>query len=45
MFITTDKTIELNNGYLCDVAPSILDYLGIQKPNEMTGISLIKKFK
>ncbi|MDI3348594.1 2,3-bisphosphoglycerate-independent phosphoglycerate mutase [Mycoplasmopsis arginini] len=45
MFITTDKTIELNNGSLCDVAPSILDYLGIQKPNEMTGISLIKKFK
>ncbi|TPD98861.1 2,3-bisphosphoglycerate-independent phosphoglycerate mutase [Metamycoplasma equirhinis] len=45
MFITTDKSIELKSGSLCDVAPSILDYLNIAKPKEMGGTSLIKKFK
>ncbi|TPR54702.1 2,3-bisphosphoglycerate-independent phosphoglycerate mutase [Metamycoplasma neophronis] len=41
MFITTDKTIELKDGKLADVAPTILDYLGIEKPKEMTGESLL----
>ncbi|BAP39500.1 2,3-bisphosphoglycerate-independent phosphoglycerate mutase [Metamycoplasma canadense] len=44
MFITTDKNIELKNGSLCDVAPTILDYLNIKKPAEMTGKSLLKRF-
>ncbi|WP_330463439.1 2,3-bisphosphoglycerate-independent phosphoglycerate mutase [Metamycoplasma gateae] len=44
MFITTDKTIELENGSLCDVAPTILDYLNIDKPKEMSGKSLLKRF-
>ena len=33
----------LPSGALCDVAPTVLDILGIQKPVEMTGHSLIKK--
>ncbi|TPE57714.1 2,3-bisphosphoglycerate-independent phosphoglycerate mutase [[Mycoplasma] falconis] len=41
MFITTDKTIQLKDGKLADVAPTILDYLGIEKPVEMTGESLL----
>ncbi|TPI02812.1 2,3-bisphosphoglycerate-independent phosphoglycerate mutase [Mycoplasma struthionis] len=43
MFISTDKNINLNNGKLADVAPTILEYLAINKPIEMTGNSLLKK--
>lgn len=42
MFICTDKNVNLENGSLCDVAPTILDYLKINKPKEMTGKSLLK---
>ena len=28
-------------GSLCDIAPTILDILGLEKPEEMTGKSLI----
>ena len=42
MFICTDKNVNLGNGSLCDVAPTILDYLKINKPKEMTGKSLLK---
>jgi len=41
--INGDKNIELkDDGALCDVAPTVLQLLDIQKPNEMTGHSLIK---
>lgn len=33
----------LRNGKLCDVAPTILELLGIPKPQEMTGKSLLVK--
>jgi 2,3-bisphosphoglycerate-independent phosphoglycerate mutase len=36
------KNAKLNNGTLADVAPTMLDILGIKKPKEMTGKSLIK---
>ena len=32
-----------NDGALCDVAPTILDIMGINQPSEMTGKSLIIK--
>ena len=32
-----------SHGKLCDIAPTLLDVLNIQKPNEMTGKSLIIK--
>ena len=34
--------IELNDGALCDIAPTILQLMGVEKPAEMTGKSLIK---
>ena len=40
--IVTKKGIELNNGKLADVAPTMLDLLNIPIPKEMTGESLIK---
>lgn len=41
--INGEKDIELKeDGALCDVAPTILQLLGIEKPVEMTGNSLIK---
>lgn len=44
-FIVTDKKIKLNDGCLGDIAPTILNIMGIEVPKEMTGNSLIKKRK
>ena len=41
-FIITNMTKGLHEGTLADVAPTILEILGINKPEEMTGKSLIK---
>lgn len=41
--VITKKDVELGTGALCDVAPTLLDLLGVEKPAEMTGNSLIKK--
>ena len=41
-FIITKKDIELNDGSLCDIAPTILDLMNLEKPSEMTGKTLIK---
>ncbi len=42
-FILLKKGVELREtGILADVAPTVLDLLGIEKPEEMTGKSLIK---
>lgn len=40
--IITKENIELNDGRLCDVAPTMIELLGLKKPIEMTGESLIK---
>ena len=40
VYVTNDK-LELQNGILADVAPTILSRMGIKKPEEMTGKSLI----
>jgi 2,3-bisphosphoglycerate-independent phosphoglycerate mutase len=37
------KTTLLSNGGLSDVSPTILDFMGIEKPKEMTGHSLLTK--
>ncbi len=39
----TKKGIEVNTGSLCDIAPTMLDLLGVKQPKEMTGHSLIVK--
>lgn len=42
--IITDDTVGVRSGgILADLAPTILDLLGVDKPKEMTGTSLIKK--
>lgn len=45
--ISSDKGLQhatlRKNGSLVDIAPTILDILGIKKPKEMTGSSLLKK--
>jgi len=42
-FIVTQNNVKLrDDGKLCDVAPTLLDLLGLEKPVEMTGDSMIK---
>lgn len=42
--IVTKKSVELReDGILADLAPTLLDLLKVEKPQEMTGKSLIKK--
>ena len=41
--IITKRGLNLHTGALCDVAPTMLDLLGLEKPLEMTGKSLIIK--
>jgi 2,3-bisphosphoglycerate-independent phosphoglycerate mutase len=41
--VITKHDVKLGTGALCDVAPTLLDLLGIDKPREMTGKSLIIK--
>ena len=40
--IITKEGIELNNGKLADIAPTMIELLGMEIPQEMTGKSLIK---
>ncbi|MDR3278322.1 MAG: 2,3-bisphosphoglycerate-independent phosphoglycerate mutase [Oscillospiraceae bacterium] len=42
-FIMCGAEAQLRPGRLCDVAPTLLDLMGIEKPAEMTGESLIIK--
>ena len=39
--IDSDYKPQLRNGKLADIAPTILQLMGIEKPKEMTGVSLI----
>ena len=41
-FIICEKDIRLRDGILADIAPTILEALGIEKPEEMTGRSLMR---
>ena len=44
LFVMNAGDIELKQtGALCDIAPTVLDIMGIEKPVEMTGESLIKE--
>lgn len=41
--VVTDKNIKLRNGILSDIAPTLLELLGVEVPAEMTSKSLIVK--
>ncbi len=41
-FLITDEQYSLREGKLCDIAPTILQLMNLEKPEEMTGISLIQ---
>ncbi|MBR2999150.1 MAG: alkaline phosphatase family protein, partial [Mycoplasmataceae bacterium] len=43
MLISTDKSLKLKDGKLANIAPTILDYMGIKKPESMVEESLIVK--
>ena len=44
LFVMNAGNVELKEtGALCDIAPTVLDIMGIEKPKEMTGQSLIKE--
>ena len=38
-----DRGFKLEEGVLADLAPTMLELLGLPQPEEMTGKSLIKK--
>ena len=40
-FVITGVDLKLKSGRLCDITPTMLDLMGIEKPEEMTGESLI----
>ncbi len=42
-FVVCQKGFELESGTLADIAPTLLDLLGLVKPREMTGKSLKKR--
>ena len=41
--IITDNNYKVNNGRLCDVAPTLLNLMGTNVPKEMTGECLIER--
>lgn len=41
IYFGNDEVKALKNGKLCDLAPTILELLGVPKPQEMTGKSLL----
>ncbi len=41
--LITQQDVTLNTGALCDLAPTLLELLGVEQPKEMTGKSLISK--
>ena len=42
-FIVSGAALKLRSGRLADIAPTLLELMGIEKPEVMTGISLIDK--
>jgi 2,3-bisphosphoglycerate-independent phosphoglycerate mutase len=43
IFISDKKGIQIENGILADVAPTLLSVMGLEIPKEMTGKILIKQ--
>ena len=43
ILITEKENLKLKEGRLCDIAPTMLELMGIEKPAEMSGESIIEK--
>jgi 2,3-bisphosphoglycerate-independent phosphoglycerate mutase len=43
VLVDKEYTAKLNDGKLGDLAPTILELIGVEKPKEMTGLSLLNK--
>lgn len=43
VFVIDDSATKVRDGILADVAPTILDIMGIEKPVDMTGSSLLER--
>jgi 2,3-bisphosphoglycerate-independent phosphoglycerate mutase len=43
IYVGNSEVKALKNGKLCDIAPTLLELLGVPKPQEMTGQSLLVK--
>jgi 2,3-bisphosphoglycerate-independent phosphoglycerate mutase len=43
MYVGSQEKVNLKGGRLADIAPTMLDILGLDKPEEMTGNTLIEK--
>ncbi|EFF41224.1 2,3-bisphosphoglycerate-independent phosphoglycerate mutase [Mycoplasmopsis alligatoris] len=43
MLICTDKNVKLKDGKLANIAPTVLDYIGVKKPTQMNEDSLLVK--
>ena len=41
LILVGEEKVKLRNGILADIAPTLLDIMGLEKPKEMTGESLI----
>ena len=42
-FVICNKSYKVYDGSLKDIAPSILNYMGLPIPNEMTGFNIVEK--
>ena len=40
--VVSDRVAKVKDGILADVAPTVLDLMGLAKPAEMTGESLVE---
>ena len=43
VIVVSDRVKSVRDGVLADVAPTVLDLMGLEKPAEMTGQSLVEK--
>ena len=43
MIVIGEGDVKVKDGKLCDLCPTMLDMMGIEKPAEMTGVSLIER--
>ena len=43
MIVVSDRVKSVRDGVLADVAPTVLDLMGLAQPAEMSGTSLVEK--